>query len=83
MIRFFSCLLLLAFVDHSVNADDRPFLHQLFTDHMVMQRDIQVPVWGWTEPGKQVTVAMNGKTAVATADKAGKWIAKLGPFNAG
>lgn len=83
MIRFFSCLLLLAFVDHSVNADDRPFLHQLFTDHMVMQRDIQVPVWGWTEPGKQVTVAMNGKTAVATADKAGKWMAKLGPFNAG
>lgn len=23
----------------------------VFRDHMVLQRDDQVPVWGWAEPG--------------------------------
>ena len=28
----------------------------LFTDHMVLQRDQQLPVWGWAAPGRPVTV---------------------------
>jgi sialate O-acetylesterase len=24
-----------------------------FSDHMVLQRDADVPVWGWAEPGKR------------------------------
>ena len=40
-------------------------------------------IWGWTEPGNQVTVSMNGKTATATTNQSGKWLAKLGPFQAG
>ena len=63
--------------------EDRPFLHPLFTDHMVLQRDLKAPVWGWTEPGKRVTVSMNGKTAEAVAGADGRWVAKLGPFPAG
>ena len=61
----------------------KPFLHPLFASEMVLQRDAQDPIWGWTEPGKQVTVSMNGKSATTTADKDGKWMAKLGPFEAG
>ncbi len=64
-------------------AASRPFLHPLFTDHMVLQRDAKAPVWGWTEPGQKVTVAMSGKRAEAVADGAGKWQAKIGPFAAG
>ena len=64
-------------------AADKPFLHPLFASDMVLQREIEDPIWGWTEPGKQVTVSMNGKTATATADSAGKWTAKIGPFEAG
>ena len=60
-----------------------PFLHPLFTDHMVLQRDILAPVWGWTDPGLKVTVAMSGKTATAVADAGGRWQAKIGPFAAG
>ena len=45
----------------------KPFLHPLFTDHMVFQRGIKAPVWGWTTPGKKVTVSMDGKSASATA----------------
>jgi sialate O-acetylesterase len=60
-----------------------PFLHPLFSDYAVLQRGIQVPVWGWTEPGKVVTVKIAGKSAEATAGADGKWMAKVGPFEAG
>ena len=26
----------------------------IFSDHMMLQRDARVPVWGWAEPGEQV-----------------------------
>ena len=61
----------------------KPFLHPLFTDHMVFQRGIKAPVWGWVKPGQKVSVGMNGKTATATAGPDGKWMATLGPFTAG
>ena len=31
-------------------------LPAVFGDHMVLQRDAKVPVWGWAEPNEQVTV---------------------------
>jgi sialate O-acetylesterase len=64
-------------------ATDKPFLHPLFTDHMVLQRGIKAPVWGWTTPGAKVVVSMDGKSATATAGADGKWIAHIGPFQAG
>jgi sialate O-acetylesterase len=60
-----------------------PFLSPLFTDNMVLQRDIKAPVWGWTEPGRQVTVRIQDKTAQATADSHGRWLARIGPLAAG
>ena len=29
-----------------------PFVHPLFTDDMVLQRDVPAPVWGWSTPGR-------------------------------
>jgi len=58
-------------------APQKPFLHPLFSENMVLQRGVPVPVWGWTTPGSRVTVAIAGKTAAATADPQGKWMAKL------
>ncbi|MFO0799946.1 MAG: sialate O-acetylesterase [Gemmataceae bacterium] len=65
----------------AARADVTP--HPLFTDHMVLQRDTDVPVWGLAEPGEEVTVSLGGATAKATADKDGKWLAKLPPQKAG
>jgi sialate O-acetylesterase len=62
---------------------EKPFLHPLFSDDMVLQRQVQFPVWGWTTPGASVTVSMRGKEARAVADAQGKWLARLGPFEAG
>ncbi|HJQ30761.1 MAG TPA: sialate O-acetylesterase [Pyrinomonadaceae bacterium] len=63
--------------------DERPFLHPLFTDHAVLQRGVRFPVWGWTTPGARVRVRLRGSEATAVADAQGKWVAHLGPFDAG
>ena len=58
-------------------------LASVFSDHMVLQRDMPVPVWGSAAPGEQVTVAIRGQKHVATADKEGKWSVKLDPLALG
>jgi sialate O-acetylesterase len=44
-----------------------------FTDHMVLQREMKVPVWGTAAPGEKVTVAFAGDTESTTAGSDGKW----------
>jgi sialate O-acetylesterase len=48
-------------------------LPAVFSDHMVLQRDTSVPVWGWADAGEKVTVRFAGNQAVATADDDGRW----------
>ena len=64
-------------------AAGKAFLHPLFTDHMVLQRDVTTAVWGWTQPGQKVTVTLAGKTATGVADAQGKWLVRLGALPAG
>ena len=64
-------------------AEDKPLVHPLFTDHMVLQRELPAPVWGWTTPGGEIKVSLADKTATAKADNTGRWQVKLGPFPAG
>jgi sialate O-acetylesterase len=61
----------------------KPFLHPLFSDNMVLQRGVKDSIWGWTTPGQHVTVSMAGKSAAAVADADGRWLVKIGPFQAG
>jgi len=42
-------------------------LHAIFTDHMVLQRDKPITVWGWAQPGKTVHVKFGEETAEAKA----------------
>ncbi len=49
------------------------WLPSVFSDHMVLQRDMTIPIWGTTTAGKEVTVTLAGKSATATADENGKW----------
>ena len=58
-------------------------LPALFTDNMVLQRDIKAGVWGTAEPGEEVTVSIDGQKATAKADAAGHWAVKLEPMKAG
>lgn len=57
-------------------------LNGIFTDHMVLQRDMQVPVYGVADDGERVSVEIAGQKATTTA-KAGAWLLHLGPLKAG
>ncbi len=67
----------------AAEATAKPFLHPLFSDHAVLQRDRPVPVWGWTTPGRTVTVRFDQKNTTAKSDADGRWQAEIGPFPAG
>lgn len=53
-----------------------------FCDNAVLQREMSVPVWGWSKPGTIVTVKFSGQEKKATAGADGKWIARLDPLEA-
>jgi sialate O-acetylesterase len=48
-------------------------LPAVFSDHAVLQRGMPVPVWGWADPGAEVTVSFAGQTQRAKADAGGNW----------
>jgi sialate O-acetylesterase len=52
-------------------------LPNVFGDHMVLQRELPVPVWGWADAGEKVTVTFAGASVTTTADAAGNWSLKL------
>ena len=62
-------------------------LPSIISDHMVLKKSSQVPIWGTADPGEDVKVAMNGLSASTKADAGGKWTIVLdlknsatGPF---
>ena len=57
-------------------------LAAVFSDHMVLQRDKPVPVWGWADPGEMITVEFADQKKSAIADASGKWQVKLDPMEA-
>lgn len=75
------CLILLAASRSVALAEAR--LPALFGDGMVLQRDSRLPIWGWAEPGEEVTVvfeqpaAANGapvrQEKTTKADDSGAW----------
>jgi sialate O-acetylesterase len=52
-------------------------LPHIFGDHMVLQREKPVRVWGWADTGEKVTVTIGGEHAEATADERGAWKVEL------
>jgi len=57
-------------------------LPSLLGDNLVLQRQQPVPIWGWAEPGEEVTVAMRGQERKAVADADGKWRVAFDPMEA-
>ncbi len=55
---------------------------KIFSDHMVLQRQMPVPIWGTATPGSEIAVTFGGKTAKAVAAADGRWRAVLEPLEA-
>jgi sialate O-acetylesterase len=55
----------------------------LFSDGMVLQRDKQIPIWGFADANESVEIHFNKQVKKTTADKNGKWSINLGAEKAG
>jgi len=58
-------------------------LPAIFSDHMVIQRDLPVHVWGLAAAGEEVRITFRGATRTVTADRLGQWQAYLPPGGPG
>jgi sialate O-acetylesterase len=74
-------LLLLLALPHASAAELR--LSRLVSDGMVVQRDVEVPVWGWAAADEDVTVTFRGAAYAARADASGAWRVRLPATAAG
>ena len=50
--------------------------------NMVLQRDMQVPIWGWGDAGEKVSVSFAGQKKETTVGKKGEWMVKLDKLKA-
>ena len=53
-----------------------------FVDGAILQRQMPVPVWGWSKPGAMVTVEFAGQKKGGLANDRGKWTVTLDPLEA-
>ena len=58
-------------------------LPEIFSDHMVLQRDRSIPVWGWSDPRAKITLTWQGSKSSVRADGEGFWKAELPATPAG
>ncbi len=79
-------LLIVPLVLPAVNleAQQTPFrVAQIFGDNMVLQRDAEIPIWGWANPGDEISVELDGHSSGTMADGSGKWMARFHPMQVG
>lgn len=55
----------------------------IFSDHMVLQRDVPIKIWGWADKNEAVQVQFNGKSYQTKADNKGKWEVSMDALPAG
>ena len=73
------CLLLVPCI--SVYADVQ--LNPVFSDHMVLQEDKPLKIWGQAAVGEKINVALQSQKKSTVADAKGQWSVLLTPLKAG
>jgi sialate O-acetylesterase len=66
-------------------------LPRVIGSNMVLQRDMQAPIWGWASVGEEVTITLSAEaeevepvsTTTVIADAEGNWQIKLPAMAAG
>src|SRR5580700_4558119 len=79
-IRFLPLVVLCWFVPFSW-AD--PVLPHLLADHMVLQQERPLHIWGKADPGEKIAVTLADKTTSALTDASGNWSVLLPALRAG
>jgi sialate O-acetylesterase len=58
-------------------------LPAILSDHMVLQRDAELNIWGWAPEGEQITIRFRGNTYRGITGEDGTWEVHLPPQAAG
>ena len=75
--------LLFSFIANSASfAQQKLELAAPFSSNMILQRQQQVPVWGFDQPNSKITIEFAGQKKTTTADRFGDWMVKLDPLKA-
>ena len=67
----------------SLPAQSEVTLPNMLGSHMVLQRNRPIHLWGWANPGEQVTATLRASTGTTKADNLGRWSLYLPPEKAG
>ena len=78
-----SILFLVTYLNGFGQAENKIQLPSIFSDHIVLQQKMQVPVWGMAQPGSFVKIELAGFTGTTKANSDGKWMIRLPEMNAG
>lgn len=74
-------LIIIAFLSFlaSFNMNAQIKLPALFTDNMMLQQDMDAPIWGWANKNEEITVltSWDSKAYETKTDKNGKWLLKV------
>lgn len=76
-----ACLLLILILAAATPAEPLR-LPNIFDDHMVLQQDLPVVIWGWADEGEEVKVSFGEQTKSARADSDRRWRVQLKPLKA-
>ena len=80
--RITSVIVAIAFINlQNINAQVR--LPRLVRDSMILQRDVNIKIWGWAAKDEKVNVKFNSKTYKTKTAADGKWLITLPPMKAG
>jgi sialate O-acetylesterase len=74
-----SCICAILFFFHIIISQAQVKLNSLFSDNMVLQKGVVVPVWGTASRDEMITVKFNGQVST-THSSAGKWMVALRPL---
>ena len=76
-----AALVLATIITTSAHAELK--LPAILSDHMVLQRNNPITIWGWADAGAPVEVSLDKQTKKTKADKDGRWSVELKALKAG
>ena len=82
-IIYLKTLFALFILTSSIKLNAEIHLPDIFSDHMVLQREMMIPVWGTSNANDYIEIIIDQTSVKTKADKNGNWKAELRPMDAG
>jgi sialate O-acetylesterase len=67
----------------SIGAQSKVKVPGLFSNNMVIQRDMPIKIWGWANPNEQIIVEFAGQQSQTITSEKGEWYVILEAISAG